>query len=181
MAQAGTVAEADSPGAPVTPAMIEAGMSVLSSTSEAFELSEEGVVTRIYRRCERRTHDGTRATAPSGADPDRRPEQGADARDDADRIVPLWAELLRQAALILAAGWIKDADAGDDAGRIIPLWSGAARAEINPEATRFSPYGAICKARSMSRGAADPSRARAVRSARSTGDKKPAQIMPHET
>ena len=26
----------------------------------------------------------------------------------------------------------------------------------------------------------DPSRARAVRSARSTGDKKPAQIMPHD-
>jgi hypothetical protein len=29
--------------------MIEAGMSVLSSISEAFELSEEGVVTRIYQ------------------------------------------------------------------------------------------------------------------------------------
>jgi hypothetical protein len=39
-------------------------------------------------------------------------------------------ELLRQAALILAEGWMKNADAGDDAGRIIPLWSGAARAEI---------------------------------------------------
>src|SRR6476659_8084094 len=32
-----------------------------------------------------------RATAPSGADPDRRLEQVADARDDADRIVPLGA------------------------------------------------------------------------------------------
>jgi hypothetical protein len=36
-------------------------------------------------------------------------------------------ELLRKAAEILAAGWIKGADASDDAGRIIPLWSGAAR------------------------------------------------------
>jgi hypothetical protein len=27
--------------------------------------------------------------------------KNADARDDADRIVPLWVELLRQAALIL--------------------------------------------------------------------------------
>jgi hypothetical protein len=61
-------------------------------------------------------------------------------------------ELLRKAAEILAAGWIKNADAGDDAGRILPLWSGAVRAEINPQATRFSPYGAICKARSLSRG-----------------------------
>ena len=38
-------------------------------------------------------------------------------------------ELLRQAALILAAGWMKNENAGDDAGRIIPLWSGAARAD----------------------------------------------------
>ena len=55
-------------------------------------------------------------------------------------------ELLRQAALILAAGWSKGADARDAAGRIIPLYVGAARATINPEAVAFSPYGAICKA-----------------------------------
>ena len=55
-------------------------------------------------------------------------------------------ELLRQAALILAAGWSKGSDARDAAGRIIPLYVGAARATINPEAVAFSPYGAICKA-----------------------------------
>jgi len=38
-------------------------------------------------------------------------------------------ELLRQATLILAAGWCKGADASDDAGRIVPLWTGAVRAE----------------------------------------------------
>ena len=47
-------------------------------------------------------------------------------------------ELLRKAAEILAAGWIKNADAADDAGRIVPLWLGAVRAEINPQATRLS-------------------------------------------
>jgi hypothetical protein len=41
--------------------------------------------------------------------------KNAGARDDADRIVPLWVELLRQAALILG-GWCKDADARDNAG-----------------------------------------------------------------
>jgi hypothetical protein len=55
-------------------------------------------------------------------------------------------ELLRQAALILAAGWSKGADARDAAGRIVPLYVGPARATINPEAVAFSPYGAICKA-----------------------------------
>ncbi len=68
--------------------------------------------------------------------------EGADARDAAGRIVPLHVgatlyvgvsvprhrgedrqmmahELLRQAALILAAGWSKGADARDDAGRIV--------------------------------------------------------------
>jgi hypothetical protein len=30
-------------------------------------------------------------------------------------------ELLRQAALILGAGWIKGADARDSTGRIVPL------------------------------------------------------------
>jgi hypothetical protein len=49
-------------------------------------------------------------------------------------------ELLRKAAEILAAGWIKNADAADDAGRIVPLWSGE-RAQINPQATRFRPMG----------------------------------------
>jgi hypothetical protein len=60
-------------------------------------------------------------------------------------------ELLRQAALILAAGWSKGADARDAAGRIVPLHVGAARATINPEAVAFSPYGAICKAAAESR------------------------------
>jgi hypothetical protein len=35
-------------------------------------------------------------------------------------------ELLRQAALILAAGWSKGADARDATGRIVPLYVGAA-------------------------------------------------------
>ena len=58
-------------------------------------------------------------------------------------------ELLRQAALILAAGWSKEADARDAAGRIIPLYVGNNRADINPQAVAFSPYGAICKAASQ--------------------------------
>ena len=58
-------------------------------------------------------------------------------------------ELLRQAALILGAGWSKGADARDDTGRMVPLYIGASRANINPEATAFSPYGAICKAASQ--------------------------------
>ena len=58
-------------------------------------------------------------------------------------------ELLRQAALILAAGWSKGSDARNAAGRIIPLYVGAARATINPEVVAFSPYGAICKAASQ--------------------------------
>ena len=58
-------------------------------------------------------------------------------------------ELLRQAALILAQGWSKGCDARDDTGRMVPLYIGASRANINPEATAFSPYGAICKAASQ--------------------------------
>ncbi len=52
-------------------------------------------------------------------------------------------ELLRQAALILGAGWSKGANARDATGRIVPLYVGADRAKINPEAVAFSPYGAI--------------------------------------
>ncbi len=55
-------------------------------------------------------------------------------------------EPLRQAALILGAGWSKGADARDATGRIVPLHTGAGRATINPHATHFSPYGAVCKA-----------------------------------
>jgi len=62
-------------------------------------------------------------------------------------------ELLRQAALILAAGWSKGADARDATGRIVPLYVGVARSTINPEAVAFSPYGAICKAAADSRSA----------------------------
>jgi len=58
-------------------------------------------------------------------------------------------ELLRQAALILAQGWAKNADARDDTGRMVPLFIGTDRAKINPAATAFSPYGAICKAASQ--------------------------------
>jgi len=58
-------------------------------------------------------------------------------------------ELLRQAALILAAGHSKGANARDDAGRIVELHIGANRAGINPAAVAFSPYGAICKAASQ--------------------------------
>jgi hypothetical protein len=61
-------------------------------------------------------------------------------------------ELLRQAALILAAGWSKGADARDATGRIVPLYVGVARSTINPEAVAFSPYGAICKAASQNPG-----------------------------
>jgi hypothetical protein len=57
-------------------------------------------------------------------------------------------ELLRQAALILADGWSHNANARDATGRIVPLFSGVGRAAINPEAAKFSPYGAICKAAS---------------------------------
>jgi hypothetical protein len=57
--------------------------------------------------------------------------------------------LLRQAALILADGWSHNANARDDTGRIVPLFSGVGRAAINPEAMKFSPYGAICKAASQ--------------------------------
>jgi hypothetical protein len=42
-------------------------------------------------------------------------------------------ELLRQAALILAAGWSKGADARDATGRIVPLYVGVARSTINPD------------------------------------------------
>jgi hypothetical protein len=55
-------------------------------------------------------------------------------------------ELLRQAALILGAGWSKGCDARDDAGRMVPLYTGTDRAKINPQAAAFSPYGAIYKA-----------------------------------
>ena len=65
-------------------------------------------------------------------------------------------ELLRQAALILAQGWSKGCDARDHAGRIVPLYTGDARAKINPQATAFSPYGAICKAAADSRSARKP-------------------------
>jgi hypothetical protein len=58
-------------------------------------------------------------------------------------------ELLRQAALILADGWSHNANARDNTGRIVPLFAGSGRAAINPEATKFSPYGAICKAASQ--------------------------------
>jgi hypothetical protein len=58
-------------------------------------------------------------------------------------------ELLRQAAQILGAGWSKGADARDATGRIVPLMTGNARATINPQATHFSPYGAICKVASV--------------------------------
>ena len=47
-------------------------------------------------------------------------------------------ELLRQAALILAAGWSKGADARDAAGRIVRLHVGANRSTINPEAVATS-------------------------------------------
>jgi hypothetical protein len=60
-------------------------------------------------------------------------------------------ELLRQAALILGAGWSKGCDARDSAGRMVPLYIGTDRAKVNPEAVAFSPYGAICKAASRSR------------------------------
>jgi hypothetical protein len=52
-------------------------------------------------------------------------------------------ELLRQAALILAAGWSKGSDARHVTGRIVPLHVGDTRAKINPEAAAFSPYGAV--------------------------------------
>jgi hypothetical protein len=42
--------------------------------------------------------------------------------------------MLRQAALILAAGHSKGANARDDAGRIVELHIGANRASINPAA-----------------------------------------------
>jgi hypothetical protein len=42
--------------------------------------------------------------------------------------------MLRQAALILAAGHSKGANARDDAGRIVELHIGANRARINPAA-----------------------------------------------
>jgi hypothetical protein len=45
-------------------------------------------------------------------------------------------ELLRQAALILGAGWSKGCDARDDAGRIVPLHVGDTRAKINPSGKR---------------------------------------------
>ena len=61
-------------------------------------------------------------------------------------------ELLRQAALILAQGWAKNADARDDTGRMVPLFIGTDRAKINPAATAFSSYGAICKAASQDHG-----------------------------
>jgi hypothetical protein len=64
-------------------------------------------------------------------------------------------ELLRKAAEILAAGWIKNADAADDAGRIVPLWSGAVRAEINPQATRLSEEGSTMMAHELLRKAAE--------------------------
>jgi hypothetical protein len=48
-------------------------------------------------------------------------------------------ELLRQAALILGAGWSKGCDARDDAGRMVPLYAGNDRAKINPQAVAFSP------------------------------------------
>ena len=48
-------------------------------------------------------------------------------------------ELLRQAALILGAGWSKGCDARDDAGRIVPLYIGTDRARINPQPRRSRP------------------------------------------
>jgi hypothetical protein len=59
-------------------------------------------------------------------------------------------ELLRQAALILTDGWSHNTNARDDTGRIVPLFAGSGRSAINPAATKFSPYGAICKAASQS-------------------------------
>ena len=61
-------------------------------------------------------------------------------------------ELLRQAALILAAGHSKGANARSIDGSIVDLHIGPARATINPAATHFSPYGAICKAASQNPG-----------------------------
>jgi hypothetical protein len=57
---------------------------------------------------------------------------------------------LRQAALILTDGWSHNTNARDDTGRIVPLFAGSGRSGINPAATKFSPYGAICKAASQS-------------------------------
>ena len=58
-------------------------------------------------------------------------------------------ELLRQAALILAAGHSNGANARSIGGSIVDLHIGANRATLNPDAAAFSPYGAICKAASQ--------------------------------
>jgi hypothetical protein len=65
-------------------------------------------------------------------------------------------ELLRQAALLLGAGWSKGSNARDATGRIVPLYVGNNRAQINSNAVAFSPYGAICKVAADNRSAVDP-------------------------
>jgi hypothetical protein len=58
-------------------------------------------------------------------------------------------EVLRNAAVVIEAGWSQGTDARDGAGRPVPLFAGAGRASVNPAAEMFSLYGAICKAASM--------------------------------
>jgi hypothetical protein len=60
-------------------------------------------------------------------------------------------EILRAAADIVLAGWSQGADARDATELAVPLYTGDARATVNPHASRFSGYGAICKAMSQSK------------------------------
>ena len=54
-------------------------------------------------------------------------------------------EVLRAAHMIIADGWSQGANARDAAGVPVQLFTSMDQARINPLATRFSIYGAICK------------------------------------
>ena len=63
-------------------------------------------------------------------------------------------EVLRAAADVVRAGWSEGPVSARDAdGRDVPLYGhavgGTSRVSINPNATRFSIYGAICKVLSL--------------------------------
>jgi hypothetical protein len=63
-------------------------------------------------------------------------------------------QILRAAAVIVETGWCQGCGARDELGREVSLFSGDARATVNPAATSFSAYGAICKAMAVSRSGA---------------------------
>lgn len=57
-------------------------------------------------------------------------------------------EAIREAAKLIEAGWCQSdgshlGHARNEAGAVVPLWVGAARSDINPQAARYTVYGAI--------------------------------------